>query len=82
MIINAKYAASCACCKIAIVVGSKIEWSKGKSAVHEACAGKPAAASAPRPRGPGRATGCGCGSREYADGSISATACAQCQFDA
>jgi hypothetical protein len=45
------------------------------------------ACSAPRPsparrQDNGRWTGCSCGSREYADGSISRNACAQCRFDA
>ncbi len=46
MIITAKFASVCPCCSTRIAVGSKVEWSKGAKAVHVACVGKPAVASA------------------------------------
>jgi hypothetical protein len=38
MIITAKFASTCSCCRQPIAVGSKIEWSKGSPAQHESCA--------------------------------------------
>ena len=39
MIITAKFASTCSCCRSAIAVGSKIEWTKGAPARHVTCAG-------------------------------------------
>ena len=41
MIITAKFASTCSCCRQPIAVGSKIEWSKGAPAKHVACAQGP-----------------------------------------
>lgn len=55
MIINAKFASTCSCCRQPIAVGTKIEWAKGSPAKHVACAVDTAAApvraapSVPRP---------------------------------
>jgi hypothetical protein len=55
MVITAKFASVCPCCNARIAVGSRVEWSKGASARHVACAGSApvsrvsAARSAPRP---------------------------------
>jgi hypothetical protein len=77
MIITAKYASTCSCCRQPIQVGSKIEWSKGSPARHTACAvGRRGYASR------GRWNGCSCGAREMPDGSLSNNACAQCRYDA
>ncbi len=88
MIITAKFAGRCACCSQPIAVGSKIEWSKGAPAQHEACAGT-VTTVASRVRAPRRASyargrwnGCACGAREMPDGTLSANACARCRFDA
>lgn len=47
MIITAKFASVCPCCRQPIAVGSRIEWSKGSPAKHVACAQGAAAASSP-----------------------------------
>jgi hypothetical protein len=41
MIITAKFASTCSCCRQPIAVGSKIEWSKGSPAKHVACSQGP-----------------------------------------
>lgn len=88
MVITARFASVCPCCSSRIAVGSKVEWSKGSSARHVACATGPASAvSTARPArrfyaSRGRWNGCSCGAREMPDGSISANACAECRFDA
>jgi hypothetical protein len=94
MIITAKFASVCPCCRQPIAVGSKIEWSKGSPAKHVACAQGSATvvgmqivkvADMPRRRtgGHGRRTGCSCGSREDSSGEIipSPRNCKQCNFD-
>ena len=89
MIITAKFASTCSCCRQPIAVGSKIEWSKGSPAKHTACAqgpsstvsAAPARRSAYRGQGRGRWNGCSCGAREMSDGSLSSNACASCRFD-
>ena len=43
MVITAKFASSCPCCRQPIQVGSKIEWSKGSPARHIACGSAPGA---------------------------------------
>ena len=43
MIITAKYASTCPCCRQSIQVGSKVEWSKGSPARHTSCGSTPAA---------------------------------------
>ncbi len=89
MIITAKFASTCSCCRAPIAVGSKIEWSKGQPARHVACS---AGVSTPvqartvssrlRYAQRGRWNGCSCGARELPDGSLSRNACAQCRYDA
>jgi hypothetical protein len=88
MIITAKFASICSCCRQPIVVGSKIAWSKGSPAKHVACAHGAAStvyAAAPARRtytsSRGRWNGCSCGAREMPDGSLSRNACASCRFD-
>lgn len=44
MIITAKFASTCLCCRQPIAVGSKIEWTKGSPAVHPQCKGTAAVA--------------------------------------
>ena len=39
MVITAKFPSVCPCCSSRIVVGSKVEWSKGAKATHVACSG-------------------------------------------
>lgn len=41
MIITAKFASTCPTCMQRIEAGSKVEWSRGNAAQHQACAGKP-----------------------------------------
>jgi hypothetical protein len=50
MIISAKFASFCPCCKTRIALGERIEWSRGSTARHVACSatGAPATTSAPR----------------------------------
>jgi hypothetical protein len=87
MVITARFASVCPCCNSRIAVGSKVEWSKGSSARHVACATGPAAAvSAARPArrsfaARGRWNGCSCGAREMPDGTLSSNACASCRYD-
>jgi hypothetical protein len=87
MLITAKFASVCPCCNARIEVGSKVEWTKGNSARHVACATSPASTvSAARPArrsqdARGRWNGCSCGAREMPDGTLSANACASCRFD-
>ncbi len=38
MIITAKFASTCPCCRSAIVAGSRVEWNKGSPARHVSCA--------------------------------------------
>ena len=96
MIITAKFASKCACCLQPIAVGSKIEWSKGCSTYHAACAGSGrvttqapvgysrASYSTGRSRRPGRWTGCSCGSREDSAGDLipARNNCADCKHNA
>lgn len=49
MIITAKFASSCPCCSARILVGSKVEWTKGEKARHVACAGSSVPARTARP---------------------------------
>jgi hypothetical protein len=52
MIITAKFASTCSCCRQPIAVGSKIEWSKGSPAKHVACSqGASTVSAAPARRG-------------------------------
>jgi hypothetical protein len=86
MIITAKFASTCSCCRQAISVGSKIEWSKGQPARHVACAAGSAAPVRSQSRSRhgasrGRWNGCSCGARQMPDGSLSANACDQCRYD-
>jgi hypothetical protein len=87
MIITAKFASRCSCCRQPIAVGSKIEWSKGSPARHVACAqGSSVDSAAPAgrtsyARRAGKRNGCSCGARELPDGTLSANACAQCRYD-
>ena len=86
MLITAKFASSCPCCRQPIQVGSKIEWSKGSPARHVACATGASTVSAARPArrqyaSRGRWNGCSCGARELPEGGLSANACASCRFD-
>ncbi len=87
MIITAKFASTCSCCRQPIAVGSKIEWTKGSPAKHTACAGAVASSFSARPAGRrsyasrGKWNGCSCGAREMPDGSLSSNACASCRFD-
>lgn len=48
MIITAKFAGICPCCSRPIVVGAKVEWSKGAKVRHVSCTGS-VAASRPEP---------------------------------
>jgi hypothetical protein len=98
MLITAKFASVCPTCGQPINVGSRVEWSRGAKAVHQACVGAgkgaaPAPSASPSTfsyqRGSrsgggarGKATGCSCGSREMPDGTLSAGACKQCRYDA
>lgn len=43
MIITAKFASVCPGCSRRILVGEKVEWSRGSRACHAACAGQPVA---------------------------------------
>jgi hypothetical protein len=54
MMITAKFASVCPCCRQPIQVGSKVEWTKGSKARHVACTGSPAQSSAPARRSPRR----------------------------
>jgi hypothetical protein len=87
MIITAKFASTCSCCRQPIAMGSKIEWTKGSPAKHVACAQGSASTTYARSAGRrsytsrGLWNGCSCGAREMPDGSLSANACAQCRFD-
>lgn len=49
MVITAKFASTCSCCRQPIAVGSKIEWSKGTKAVHAACVGQSAPVASREP---------------------------------
>jgi hypothetical protein len=86
MVIVAKFASVCPCCSQRIVVGSKVEWSKGARAQHTACATQGGKVVAPAParshaHARGRWNGCACGAREMPDGTLSANACASCRYD-
>jgi hypothetical protein len=89
MIITAKFASTCSCCRAPIAVGSKIEWSKGSPARHVACTSGTTALTAATTRPSytarrswrsygGRRTGCSCGSVE---GIRRPGDCWECQFD-
>jgi hypothetical protein len=83
MIITAKFASTCSCCRQPIAAGSKIEWSKGSPAKHQACAGATIQVSSrSRARGGWRArggawNGCSMGCRE---GNPNPR-CKSCMFD-
>jgi hypothetical protein len=87
MIITAKFASTCSCCRAPISVGSKIEWSKGSPARHVACTAGATALTAATTRSSytarrsygGRRTGCSCGSVE---GTIKPSDCWTCKHDA
>ena len=92
MIITAKFASTCPCCSARILVGSKVEWSKGSPARHVTCSAgvatvtsatrisfaAPTSRTARRSYG-GRRTGCSCGSVE---GASRDSDCWTCQHDA
>ena len=46
MIITAKYASTCSCCRAPIAVGTRIEWAKGAPAKHVECAPQRSAVAA------------------------------------
>ena len=47
MIITAKFASTCPCCSKPIVVGSKVNWTKGAKASHVACGASAVASREP-----------------------------------